>query len=101
MEQMYNAMKLITKNLTGYLKNGNRYRVSFSDEKCTVIKNKRIISVSLHSYNDILDMWVLENVVCSNYQFKEDYKEALKKALIKSELEFNIDLLKSDLKVAI
>ncbi|WP_435416303.1 hypothetical protein [Polaribacter aestuariivivens] len=94
-------MKLITKNLTGYLENGDRYKICFDNKKCDVLKHKRIISVSQYSFNEYVNTWVLERVVCSYYQFREDYTNALKEALIKAESEFNIDLLKSEMKIAV
>lgn len=94
-------MKLITKNLTGYLPNGDRYRIMMSNKKCTVIPSNRIVGIRLEVFNEGYDEWMYEDYVGSAY-FKEDsYKDALKEALIKAENQFNIDLLKSEMQVAV
>lgn len=44
-------MQLITKNLTGYLEDGKRYKVDFEDKYNEVYEN-RTVSIVLSVYDD-------------------------------------------------
>ena len=92
-------MKLIAKNLTGILKDGKRYKVSYSRESDGVLKNHSKITLSL----DCLDCdlgWISKDLVCGVYTSKKDYKEALKRTLTRAEKQFGIKLLRTNIKIA-
>ena len=94
-------MKLITKNLTGHLPNGDRFRILLEDRQCEVVPSNRIVSVIMKTYYQELENWFFEDSVCAVYTNKNEYKEALKRALLRAEETFKIDLLKSEMKIAI
>lgn len=101
MEQMHKTMKIITKNLTGHLPNGDRYRIMMSNKKCSVIPTNRIVGIRLEAFNEDYNEWMYEDYVSCAYYKTDNYKDALKEALIRAENQFKIDLLKSEMQIAV
>lgn len=93
-------MKLITKNFTGFLPFGERYRVILEDEKNKVYEN-RVITASLQVFDTFTDRWTTSKVVCVAYSKSEQYKTTLKQVLIEAENKFGIQLLKSEMQIAV
>ncbi|GAB4165653.1 MAG: hypothetical protein Tsb0033_27480 [Winogradskyella sp.] len=95
-------MKLITKNFTGQTPTGQRYKITMKKEPCEV-KKYTAIHISLYTEIDVVTKktWVLQDNVCNVYENESEYTDTLKKTLIEAETTFGIQLIKSDLKIAI
>tara|TARA_R100000789_G_C2890982_1_gene117457 strand:- start:100 stop:387 length:288 start_codon:yes stop_codon:yes gene_type:complete len=95
-------MKLSTNNFTGFMPNGDRYKVTMETKNSDVSSHK-VIHVKLYTEMEGIEKttWVLQNNVCNVYINPKDYTKTLKKTLIDAEKAFGLQLIKSDLKIAV
>ena len=94
------AMKLITKNLKGVLKTGERFRVVFEDKYDRAWRDRSVF-VLFQIYDEDFAIWSLKECVCKKYSDVRGYKQALRDALIDAEEKWNIQLLQAEMKIAI
>ncbi|MBS3993165.1 MAG: hypothetical protein KGZ87_05570 [Bacteroidetes bacterium] len=92
-------MKLNIKNFTGTLQSGELYRIVFKDEYDEIFK-KRYIYLIREFLNADFDSWFTREVIAKSYDDIKNYKEALRNLLTEAELQWKIQLLKAELKVA-
>lgn len=93
-------MKLIADNFTGYLETGERYKIAIESQFVASV-NQYQLSVHLKKEFENLDVFMCEDTICEWYKKgKENYTVALRNALIKMEEQYNLRLIKVNLKVA-
>lgn len=93
-------MKLIINNFTGYLETGERYKIVVESEFVSSLGQYQL-SAHLKKEFENLEVFMWEDTICEWYKKgKENYKVALRNALIKMEEKYNLKLLKGNLKVA-
>lgn len=91
-------MKINANNFTGYLSNGNRYKIIVSTKKSPVA-NERMLRIEMYESHKMFNTWMysVENSQTFYYSDKESYITNLRKGLTILENKIGVQLLKANL----
>ncbi|TDQ27684.1 hypothetical protein [Tenacibaculum caenipelagi] len=91
-------MKIIANNFTGYLTNGNRYKIVVTTKKSIVNNERRLLVEVYESYKDMgVWMYSVANSSTHYYNDTESYISGLRSGLSLIENQLEIKLLKANL----